>query len=70
MRTRIRVRMAGNDITLRDVISVYVVTQIERQGCPDLVSMRRNMGAHRSRPRIRVLNRNPRRNRRYEMETL
>ena len=30
MRTRIRVRMAGNDITLRDVISAYVVEQIER----------------------------------------
>ena len=30
MRTRIRVRMAGNDITLRDVISVYVIEQIER----------------------------------------
>ena len=31
MRTRIRVRMAGNDITLRDVISEYVlIEQIER----------------------------------------
>ena len=30
LRTRIRVRMAGNDITLCDVISVLVVEQIER----------------------------------------
>ena len=30
LRTRIRVRMAGNDITLRDVIYEYVVEQIER----------------------------------------
>ena len=30
VRTRIRVRMDGNDITLRDVISAYVVEQIER----------------------------------------
>ena len=29
MRTRIRVRMAGNDITLRDVISEHAVEQIE-----------------------------------------
>lgn len=30
VRTRLRVRMAGNDITLCDVISEYVVEQIER----------------------------------------
>ena len=30
MRTRLRVRMAGNDITLCDVISEYAVGQIER----------------------------------------
>ena len=30
LRTRIRVRMAGNDITLRDVISEYAIEQIER----------------------------------------
>ena len=30
LRTRIRVRMAGNDIIMRDVISVYVIEQIER----------------------------------------
>ena len=30
MRTRIRVRMAGDGVTLRDVISVYVIEQIER----------------------------------------
>ena len=30
MRTRIRVRMAGNDITLRDVTYEYVIEQIER----------------------------------------
>ena len=30
VRTRLRVRMDGNDITLRDVIYVYVVGQIER----------------------------------------
>ena len=30
MRTRLRVRMARNDIIMRDVISVYVVEQIER----------------------------------------
>ena len=30
LRTRIRVRMAGNDITLCDVISEYAVGQIER----------------------------------------
>ena len=31
VRTRIRVRMDGNDITLRDVISAYVVEQIEKE---------------------------------------
>ena len=30
MRTRLRVRVVRNDITLRDVISAYVVEQIER----------------------------------------
>ena len=30
VRTRLRVRMDGNDITLCDVISVYVIEQIER----------------------------------------
>ena len=30
VRTRLRVRMAGNDITLRDVISEYAIEQIER----------------------------------------
>ena len=41
MRTRIRVRMAGNDITLRDVISEYAIEQIEGTRMPDLVSMNR-----------------------------
>ena len=42
MRTRIRVRMAGNDITLRDVISEYVIEQIERnEDARNLVSMNR-----------------------------
>ena len=30
MRTRLRVRMAGNDITLRDVVFEYAIEQIER----------------------------------------
>ena len=42
MRTRIRVRMAGNDITLRDVISEYAIEQIERnEDARNLVSMNR-----------------------------
>ncbi len=30
VRTRLRVRMDGNDITLRDVIPEYAIEQIER----------------------------------------
>ena len=42
LRTRIRVRMAGNDITLRDVISEYAIEQIERnEDARNLVSMNR-----------------------------
>ena len=42
MRTRIRVRMAGNDITLRDVIYEYAIEQIERdEDARNLVSMNR-----------------------------
>ena len=38
MRTRIRVRMAGDGVTLRDVISEYVMKGTRM---PDLVSMNR-----------------------------